>query len=85
MTVSHILKAKGRDVTTAAATAKISEIAKILSEQRIGAVVITGVGGRIEGIVSEDISEEAGQVEWTSHRRNQKQNQHCQNWYQIQC
>jgi len=53
MTVSHILKAKGRDVTTAAATAKVSEIARILSEQRIGAVVITSAGGQIEGIVSE--------------------------------
>lgn len=53
MTVSHILKAKGRDVITAAATAKVSDIARTLSEKRIGAVVITGVGGKIEGIVSE--------------------------------
>jgi CBS domain-containing protein len=53
MTVSHILKAKGRDVVTAPATAKVSDVAKTLSEKRIGAVVITGVGGRIEGIVSE--------------------------------
>ena len=53
MTVSHILKAKGRDVITAAATAKVSDIARTLSEKRIGAVVITGAGGKIEGIVSE--------------------------------
>lgn len=53
MTVSHILQAKGRDVITAAPTAKVSEVARILSERRIGAVVITGAGGRIEGIVSE--------------------------------
>ncbi len=53
MTVSHILKAKGRDVITAAVTAKVSDIARTLSEKRIGAVVITGAGGKIEGIVSE--------------------------------
>ena len=53
MTVSHILKAKGRDVITAAPTSSVSDIARILSERRIGAVVITGAGGRIEGIVSE--------------------------------
>ena len=53
MTVSHILKAKGGGVITAAASAKVSDIAKILSEKRIGAVVIIGAGGKIEGIVSE--------------------------------
>ena len=53
MTVSHILKAKGGGVISAAASAKVSDIAKILSEKRIGAVVIIGAGGKIEGIVSE--------------------------------
>jgi CBS domain-containing protein len=53
MTVSHILQAKGRDVITASPTSKVSDVARILSERRIGAVVITGAGGRIEGIVSE--------------------------------
>jgi len=40
-------------VISAAASAKVSDIAKILSENRIGAVVIIGAGGKIEGIVSE--------------------------------
>jgi CBS domain-containing protein len=53
MTVSHILKVKGRDVVTAVSTAKVSDVARTLSEKRIGAVVITGAGGKIEGIVSE--------------------------------
>ena len=53
MTVSHILKAKGRDVITAAPTAKVADVARTLSEKRIGAVVITGAAGKIEGIVSE--------------------------------
>lgn len=53
MSVSHMLKSKGRDVVTAGANARVSEIVKTLSKRKIGAVVITGVGGRIEGIVSE--------------------------------
>ncbi|NMD08768.1 MAG: CBS domain-containing protein [Phyllobacteriaceae bacterium] len=53
MSVSHILKAKGRDVITAGASATVSDIARTLSEKRVGAVVITGPGGKIEGIVSE--------------------------------
>ncbi len=53
MTVSHILKAKGRDVITAGPNATVADIARTLSEKRIGAVVITGAGGKIEGIVSE--------------------------------
>ena len=61
MTVSHILKAKGGEVITAAASAKVSDIAKILSENRIGAVVIIGAGGKIEGIVSErDVVRQVG-------------------------
>ena len=53
MTVSHILKSKGNDVVSAASTASVSDIARTLSEKRIGAVVIIGAGGKIEGIVSE--------------------------------
>jgi CBS domain-containing protein len=54
MTVSNILKAKGGGgVITADASAKVSDVAKILSENRIGAVVIIGPAGKIEGIVSE--------------------------------
>lgn len=61
MTVSHILKAKGRDVITASPTSSVSDIARILSERRIGAVVITGATGRIEGIVSErDVVRQVG-------------------------
>ncbi len=53
MLVSQILGGKGRDVITAKASVRVSEIAKTLSEKRIGAVVITDADGRIEGIVSE--------------------------------
>jgi len=40
-------------VITADASAKVSDVAKILSENRIGAVVIIGPAGKIEGIVAE--------------------------------
>ena len=53
MSVSHILKSKGGDVITAKSTVLVADVARILSEKRIGAVVITGPGGNIEGIVSE--------------------------------
>lgn len=53
MIVRHILDQKGREVTTAAPTATTGEIVRILTEKRIGGVVITGAGDRIVGIVSE--------------------------------
>jgi len=53
MTVRLILDRKGRDVVTVRPDQTISEVAKILSERRIGAVVVSGGDGRIEGIVSE--------------------------------
>jgi CBS domain-containing protein len=63
MTVSHILKAKGRNVVTAASAETVASIAKTLSEKRIGAIVITGAAGRIVGIVSErDIVREIGRL-----------------------
>ena len=53
MQVMQILKQKGTDVTTMAASATLADAVRILNEKRIGAVVITGRGGDIEGILSE--------------------------------
>lgn len=53
MSVSNILSVKGRNVFTARGADKIADIVKSLAEKRIGAIVITDGGGRIEGIVSE--------------------------------
>ena len=53
MTVATILKEKGSDVVTAPAGMTVGEIAGLLNQHRIGAVVITGPGDSIEGIVSE--------------------------------
>jgi CBS domain-containing protein len=53
MIVKSILSAKGRDVATIAPTATVAEATKMLAERKIGALVVTGAGGRIVGIISE--------------------------------
>ena len=60
MTVRAILDTKGRQVVSIAADAKVASAVQILSERRIGAVLVLA-GGSIEGIVSErDIVRELG-------------------------
>lgn len=53
MIVKSILSAKGRDVATIAPTATLAEATRVLAERKIGALVVTGAGGRIIGIISE--------------------------------
>ena len=53
MTVNTILSQKGSDVATIAPTAKVADAIKTLCDRKIGALVVTGAGGRIIGIVSE--------------------------------
>lgn len=53
MTVKSILEAKGRDVVTAEPATTMQEVARLLGEKRIGAVVVTDANGRIAGILSE--------------------------------
>ena len=53
MQVRHILRDKGRDVTTISSKATVSEAASLLADKRIGAVVISGDNGSIAGILSE--------------------------------
>jgi CBS domain-containing protein len=53
MTVASILKQKGGEVVTAPATATTAQIAALLQRHRIGAVLVMGPEGAIEGIVSE--------------------------------
>ena len=53
MNVKAILAAKGGDIVSIVPTADLSAAAKLLSEHRIGAVVIRGAGGRLAGILSE--------------------------------
>lgn len=53
MIVSTILASKGGSVITIEPTATLAEASRLLAQHRIGAVVVTGAGGRIVGIVSE--------------------------------
>lgn len=53
MSVSQILKGKGRDVITVAPTSSVAAVADILAKRRIGAVIVSNDGAKIQGIVSE--------------------------------
>lgn len=53
MNVATILKAKGKTVATARSDVSLQDIATRLAAKKIGAIVITGQGGQVEGIISE--------------------------------
>jgi CBS domain-containing protein len=53
MQVRHILHGKGRDVVAIASNATLCEAAKLLTEKKIGALVVKDGGGVLIGIISE--------------------------------
>ena len=53
MTVSIILGGKGREVVSIEPAASLAAAARLLTEKRIGAVLILGADRRISGIISE--------------------------------
>ena len=53
MNVNAILKQKGRDVETLAATATVMQAATALAKLRIGAILIVDEKRRVQGIISE--------------------------------
>lgn len=53
MQVRHILYGKGRDVVAIAEGASIADAARLLTDRRIGALVVKGGDGRLTGIISE--------------------------------
>jgi CBS domain-containing protein len=53
MTVALILASKGRDVATTQPHRTLQEIATVLAEKGIGAVIVTGGDGEVLGILSE--------------------------------
>jgi CBS domain-containing protein len=53
MLVSHILREKGRDVLAIRSDATLFEAARILSKNRIGALVVQDDDGGLNGIISE--------------------------------
>ncbi|MEQ8747559.1 CBS domain-containing protein [Pyruvatibacter sp.] len=61
MTVSSILKDKGRDVATITPEATLQDAVNMLAARRIGAIVVTDFADRVAGILSErDIVRAAG-------------------------
>ncbi len=53
ITVKNMLDAKGREVVTASPRMTLHEVAELLDEKKIGAIVIAGDDGRIAGIFTE--------------------------------
>jgi CBS domain-containing protein len=53
MTIAAILKHKGHDVACVRPTTTIGELARDLSERRIGAVVVLDTANQLHGIISE--------------------------------
>jgi CBS domain-containing protein len=53
MNVNAILKTKGRAVETVRPDATVMQVAERLDARRIGALVVSGDGRRVDGIVSE--------------------------------
>jgi CBS domain-containing protein len=53
MLIAQILAGKGSDVVSTRPEATIAEVAGLLKEKRIGAVVVTNADGRLCGIISE--------------------------------
>jgi CBS domain-containing protein len=53
MTVDSILSHKGDEVLTIEPTATLAAAVQTLTQRRIGALVVTGAGNRIVGIISE--------------------------------
>lgn len=53
MTIKHVLQTKGSDVATISPEATLTELVDRLAEYRIGALVVSADGRRIDGIVSE--------------------------------
>ncbi len=53
MLIAQILSAKGSNVVGTRPEATIAEVASLLKQKRIGAVVVTDADGRLCGIISE--------------------------------
>ena len=53
MLVSHILREKGRDVLAIGPDASLAEAARVLTKNRIGALIVRDADGALTGIISE--------------------------------
>jgi CBS domain-containing protein len=53
MTVQHILAEKGTEVVSIKTDLSLADASKLLAEKKIGAVVVSGDGDQVDGILSE--------------------------------
>ena len=53
MQVRHILQGKGRDIIAITNTATVCDAAKLLTEKKIGALIVRDKSGKLVGIISE--------------------------------
>ncbi|WP_227982200.1 CBS domain-containing protein [Nocardia spumae] len=53
MRISEVLRNKGAEVVTIEPEATVSRLLEVLAEHNVGAVVVCGAGGTLDGIVSE--------------------------------
>lgn len=53
MSVGEIIRTKGSEVLTTLPEASIVEIARMMSDRRVGLVVVCSEGGRVLGVISE--------------------------------
>ena len=53
MRISDILRVKGDKVVTVTPESDVTRLLALLAEHRIGAVIVSADGGRVDGIVSE--------------------------------
>jgi CBS domain-containing protein len=53
MRISELLRVKGDEVVTVAPATEVGQLAELLAERHIGAVVVSRDGRTVEGIVSE--------------------------------
>ncbi|NKY85267.1 CBS domain-containing protein [Nocardia veterana] len=53
MRISEVLRNKGAEVVTIAPEATVERLLAVLAEHNVGAVVVCGPGGTLDGIVSE--------------------------------
>ncbi len=53
MRISDVLRVKGRQVVTVSPETRVEDLLAVLAEHRIGAIVVSADGTRVDGIVSE--------------------------------
>lgn len=62
MTVSALLKNKDQKIITISQSKTLQDVCNILAENRIGAIIVCGADGMVEGIISErDVVKAIGQ------------------------